>query len=115
MSSATAGELALAAQLHELGLEAHNATRARDGLKPNAFARWESIDIDQRAAWIAIARHVQTNYVFKNSDPEALVRAAGSEIHKAAGLLIERTNCDDLARLVLISAGVIAEAKAVAS
>jgi hypothetical protein len=107
VSTATPEETCLAITLRNVGVAAHHATRERDRLSPIALPDWTDLTVDHREAWCATARHVLTHYTPKNPDPEAIVKVAGLEVWKSAGMLINREGCDELARIALEAAGVI--------
>lgn len=108
MSTATTEELSLAVRFREIATRAHNATRERDRLRPVDFPAWGDLPIDQREAWVAVARDVLASYVRKDFDREGLVRAATDDVYRRLGMVLDRRDCELAARAALAVPGLVA-------
>lgn len=104
--NAAADDLALAVTLRDLAQRAHNARRERDHNRPVEFPLWQEIAVDERDAWIAVARHVHTHYTFKNLDHAQAIEAARLELCSRLGGRIPARECADAARAVLSFVGI---------
>jgi hypothetical protein len=99
-------EQGLAVDLRLRAMAATNELRQRDSLKPFIFEGWDDLSIDAKEGWRA-ARYVLAHYAFRDFDPEALVREATNEVHQIAGMLLDRGDCERVARAMLTVARLI--------